>query len=512
MSDQFDQSQEGIVQNEVPENRDQELLDQVASRQNNEKKQNFQIEEEDEQDQNQPVGAIQEVVKPEEIKKNVSQISSPLQPIMINKAETKRIVHQAALERKTEAFEQTKSFELHRSSQIFQHRQLVDSVWARLQKVVASSDESMKFLVSFMKQRVEQEEQQLKYSQNAQLSKLFKDFDGKIMQCNYPEFSKAVRTIDSAMERQTDQIKIFIVWIQNQTRERLEQEMSNFTNQNRDLINSYNRFKKTLADLDKEVTKYFNKYDKMYQNMTIKGKKPQKDFLRAELKYKQAASRVVIYQREFGTWLLNSWNEIKLLEVQRLDLVTHTLIEFQNQIMNVYGKIPQNDSIIAALNGVKVQQEVQTLYSHDFVLTKQELEFIQTEQQQELVKYFQSFQVIDKYAELSHPLILKQFSAQRDVGTIGKTWIETGIIITVDHYFLTFDGKPTRFSRPENKYPLDGMKMTTRSPLELEIQFIIPGLVMDSKKKLLIQFKKSDELEEMMYFLDTVGQNKFALN
>lgn len=35
---------------------------------------------------------------------------------------------------------------------------------------------------------------------------------------------------------------------------------------------------------------------------------------------------------------------------------------------------------------------------------------------------------------------------------------------------------------------------------------------MDSKKKLLIQFKKSDELEEIVYFLETVGQNKFALN
>ncbi|CAD8163390.1 unnamed protein product [Paramecium pentaurelia] len=503
MSDQLDQLQEGIVQNEVSENRDQELFDQMASRQYNEKKQNLQIEEEDGGDQNQPVGAISEVVKPDENKKNT---------VLINKAETKRIVHQAALERKTEAFEQTKSFELHRSTQILQHRQLVDSVWARLQKVVASSDESMKFLTSFMKQRIEQEELQLKYSQTASLNRLFKEFDGRIMQCNYPEFSKAVRTIDSAMERQTDQIKIFITWMQNQTRERLEQEMNNFTNQNRDLINSYNRYKKTLIDLDKDVIKYFNKYDKMYQNITIKGKKPQKDFLRAELKYKQAASKVIVFQREFGTWLLNSWNEIKQLETQRLDLVNHTLLEFQNQVMNVYGKIPQHDSIIGALNGVKVQQEVNNLYSYDFVLTKQELEFIQTEQQQELVKYFQNFQVIDKYAEQSHPLILKQFSAQRDVGTIGKTWIETGIIITVDHYFLTFDGKPTRFSKPENKYPLDGMKMTTKNALELEIQFVIPGLVMDSKKKLLIQFKKSDELEEIMYFLETVGQNKFALN
>lgn len=47
--------------------------------------------------------------------------------------------------------------------------------------------------------------------------------------------------------------------------------------------------------------------------------------------------------------------------------------------------------------------------------------------------------------------------------------------------------------------------MTTKNPLELEVLFVIPGLVMDSKKKLLIQFKKSDELEEMMYFLETVG-------
>lgn len=49
------------------------------------------------------------------------------------------------------------------------------------------------------------------------------------------------------------------------------------------------------------------------------------------------------------------------------------------------------------------------------------------------------------------------------------------------------------------------MKMNTKNLLELEILFVIPGLVMDSKKKLLIQFKKTDELEEIMYFLETVG-------
>ena len=83
--------------------------------------------------------------------------------------------------------------------------------------------------------------------------------------------------------------------------------------------------------------------------------------------------------------------------------------------------------------------------------------------------------------------------------------MDTGIIITVDHYFLVFDGKPTRFSKPEGKFPLDGMKMTSRSAFELEILFVIPGLVMDSKKKLLIQFKKADDLEEIKYYLETVG-------
>lgn len=34
---------------------------------------------------------------------------------------------------------------------------------------------------------------------------------------------------------------------------------------------------------------------------------------------------------------------------------------------------------------------------------------------------------------------------------------------------------------------------------------MIPGLVMDSKKKLLVKFNKTDELEEIMYYLETVG-------
>lgn len=52
--------------------------------------------------------------------------------------------------------------------------------------------------------------------------------DGKIVQSNYPEFSKAIRVVDSATERQCDQLRIFIAWLSNQIRERLELEMANF--------------------------------------------------------------------------------------------------------------------------------------------------------------------------------------------------------------------------------------------------------------------------------------------
>lgn len=97
------------------------------------------------------------------------------------------------------------------------------------------------------------------------------------------------------------------------------------------------------------------------------------------------------------------------------------------------------------------------------------------------------------------------FNAQRDVGTIGKTWQDCGVIITVDHYFLIFSGKPTRYSRAEAKYPLEGLKIKKTANFEVEITFIIPGLVMDSKKKMLMQFSKADELEELSYYLETVG-------
>jgi len=91
------------------------------------------------------------------------------------------------------------------------------------------------------------------------------------------------------------------------------------------------------------------------------------------------------------------------------------------------------------------------------------------------------------------------------VGTLTKSWQDIGVIITVDHYFLVFQGKATRYARCESKYPLEGMKLLRKTNFEVELTFVIPGLVMDSKKKLLLQFHKNDELEELAYYLETVG-------
>lgn len=49
------------------------------------------------------------------------------------------------------------------------------------------------------------------------------------------------------------------------------------------------------------------------------------------------------------------------------------------------------------------------------------------------------------------------------------------------------------------------MKLLRKTNFEVELTFIIPGLVMDSKKKVLLQFHKNDELEELAYYLETVG-------
>lgn len=48
---------------------------------------------------------------------------------------------------------------------------------------------------------------------------------------------------------------------------------------------NFNKQRKSLNEIEKDILKYFAKYDKLYQNMAVKNKKG-KDFLYAELKYK----------------------------------------------------------------------------------------------------------------------------------------------------------------------------------------------------------------------------------
>ncbi|KAM3128660.1 hypothetical protein pb186bvf_019228 [Paramecium bursaria] len=507
---------------EQPEQQEQQAhREKVEYQQKENPKEQFQIESDEENNQVKEIegqakdvvamaamagiGGIAEISGVQKVKNAINQMKQA----EITKQETKKLVSQAGLERKTEAFEQSRNWEFFRLGQMNQHKQIIDSIWGRIQRNIQTSDDSMKLLIQVFKQRIEQEEVQVKYLTSSSFNKLFKDSDGKIVNSNYPEFSKAIRVVDQMQERQAEGIKLLSLWIQTQIRERLEQEMINFEKQNKDLNSQYNKQRKTALEMEKDVNKYFGKYEKLYLNMTQKHKKQNKDFLYAELKYKQAAYKQLAYLREFGKWLLNAWGDITQLEIQRLDLVTQTIIDLQIQLTTCYGKSVNSDNSIQALKSIQTKIEVQGLYSQVQVLSKQELDYIQNEQQQEVQHYLSDLQVVDKFAELAHPLILKAFSAQRDVGAIGVTWQDIGIYISVDHYFLIFEGKATRYSKPDTKFPLEGLKIMRKNDVQIDVVFVIPGLVIDSKKKLSLQFKRQDDLEELQYYLETIGQNKF---
>lgn len=44
----------------------------------------------------------------------------------------------------------------------------------------------------------------------------------------------------------------------------------------------------------------------------------------------------------------------------------------------------------------------------------------------------------------------------------------------------------------------------------VEVAYVQPGILINSNKKLLVKFNSADDIEELDYFLKTVGQNKFV--
>lgn len=64
----------------------------------------------------------------------------------------------------------------------------------------------------------------------------------------------------------------------------------------------------------------------------------------------------------------------------------------------------------------------------------------------ELRNYLTKCPIVEE--QRSHPLVLKQLKAFRDVGHVGKSWREIEIIVTVDYNVLIYDEpKPGIYSK-----------------------------------------------------------------
>lgn len=121
----------------------------------------------------------------------------------------------------------------------------------------------------------------------------------------------------------------------------------------------------------------------------------------------------------------------------------------------------------------------------------------------ELKEYLENFKFIE--CEQNHLLVQKSFKAKRDVASIGTTWEDCQLVITVDDFLLIYDQrkKTGNIKITDKKMNLDKVKPQKHKSKENQIFIIetVPGVIFNSTNKQLLKFNNKDDMLEFLMYL-----------
>lgn len=423
-------------------------------------------------------------------------------------------IKNAFLQRKQDSFNQLKKWDDKRSLFLNTHRNLIEAILLKLDKRIKISSTSMQSVIQFFKERIQQENEYIKFMSNklTKLSSLYRDTENNANLELYPGLTKAFFELDDLNVKKGKSLSDFVKFMENNIiRDVLQKEQNEWEKKIGNSKDKIVSLKKALSSLNVEAIQKSSKYSKLYQEMlqdtTNKFKAEKKDLYMFEMTFVRAAMEQNVGSKKLAKETLELWQECLKLECSRIETIKRSFQIYLAKYIEIYGKTSLVDVPMKILELTDPVKDSESQFLITKLLTQEELTFIKKTIDKnditfkELKVFFEDFEIKDMPQK---PLVKKEITVLRDVGGITKNFKECLFIITIDNNLLILDN-PKEEEVNESTFCLniENLSLIPRKDAGLyDLVEKVPGFLFDSSNKFLIKVPNEDKLDELMHYLN----------
>lgn len=445
------------------------------------------------------------------------QSSSKSSEIIEESKSQNLIIDEAINERKKLSFMALEKWDESRKQFLQTHRNHVANVLIKLGKKAEFNSAGLERIIKFFKDVLQNEKDNVLFlrNKNGKLAHTYSEFfppaKGKVIEEKkdyLPNFSKFLSDVDDLYDKKLKEGEEVINLIEKKfLKECLLKSLQNKNKKMASLLDRMSQTKKKISKANSELNIKKEKYVKMFNSMMEfpnKVSKKIKDLYNSQLVFLQSANDLITLHRELGKEVISFWNEILSMECIQLKEIQNIFYEFISK-MNEKSELTLR--ILAFIQNIDYLKEAEDFFSIENTLDKDEYNFISqyNENKEKLSldhikKYFCDFEIIS-FEDKS--LIYKEFSLEKEGGTLTKNWKNVQVIISIDNNLLIFnDEDKSQFSSANFMSKLGNLSIKGKG-MNIEICEKVPGILFNSNRSYVLRSKNRDLLEELIEYINS---------
>ena len=424
----------------------------------------------------------------------------------------------AVIDRKKASFYGFKQWEEKRAASLNVHRRYIEILIYRLDNRSVFGIECLDAIIRFFKERIFHEEVYAKSMTitNPKLGSLFQDL--KVAEVTHGILPKIFKEFDDYHGAYGKTYMQMAEYIQTAILNDL------FDSFRKDYAKKVDSFKASISDKKRRLgaaNKETIEKSALYGEYFSKGMKSgqfdkSKDMYNRELGFLQIGRNQMKMETELGKETIDYMENLKRLEIQRLDFIKRGFTKYFLKMGELFGKTRINPDIsIKMIEALNPTDDIEKFFNIKTFFNEDEVRFIKLQfpnvtelTMKEIKSYFQSFEY--KIPPKSS-LIMKEWKITKESG-IFKGFRPYTIIATIDYNLLIIEEKED-MTKPEKIMKMAQISLTSENRRDqsfVEILEVTPGLIIDSKNKILLKFQNSDTAEEFSHFIRNYNNIKEA--
>lgn len=442
------------------------------------------------------------------------------------KKSNEEIMGEAYIERKKLSYNNIKKWDESKQHFLITHRNYMDNIILRLEKKIDFSVNSLQKLLKYFKDKMTHESEYCNFMKQKlpKIGDVFmetlppkdpKQPPEKIM--HFDIFTSNFLLHDEFQNKNIANLQQFIDFLDRVVcREFLGNTIQDIPKKVSAKKEKIITLRKQLQKVNVEVLEKSMKHSKLFNAMlepNYQRSKKVKDLYNLELQFTSAANLQIDLHRKLGRETLNYWLELLKLQCDILGVIQKSFHAYISHVMKTYGTSPELEVSLKKFAELEYVKSAEEEFKIENIITKEESSFIRKYLKNEenklsladLEKFFEGFEITRNNEK---PLVLKEISAERDVGGLTKKFNDCLIVFTVDNNILIFDDYKEEKGA---NFALKVEFVNIKEKIEKDVGFVeitekLPGILFSSKQNFLIRMKTKNSYEEFVDYIKLIAK------